>query len=188
MAEVEIGVNLRKLFVWLEELAKSDIEALQREVSECYRNPPVERTDAATVGTLYRAAENKLDTALTERDEVRHQMLNHWCQHGITSFPAGPSAPYRIVPRIKLSLDDEEVRELIDEDAWKEVTELVPQVNPKLLLAWAERQGPEMQRKLVWSLYIDCTPEVKPPRETPKSQDRRVIGRTPKRKKKKSAT
>lgn len=185
MADVKVGVGVRKAFPWLEELAKSDIEALQREVSERYRHPAVERVDPAEIGKAYRKAETQLRAALSKREEIRHEMLNHWCQHGITSFPAGLSAPYRVVPRVELTLDSEEIRELVG-GAWEEVTVQVREVDPALLLAYAQKQGLEMEKRLARILYGDCTPEMKSPRETPVEQDKRVPGKTPKRKKRKA--
>ena len=185
--KVDIGKKLREAFPWLEELGADQIEALKAEIRDCYAKPEVKLKDAALLGKVYRDKENEVEARATERNDLRFMMLNFWRQHNVTEFGAGDVGSYQVIPRVEISFDDEEVEELIDRKAWLEVTVPKRVVDPALLLAWFGKEGcPLSKKKLIDLLLIDCTPEIRPPRQTPKQQDAvRVLGKTAPRKRKK---
>lgn len=186
MPKVEIGSKIRKVYPWIDELAAPQIEAMKAEIRACYANPKVYAKDADLIGQVYRKKESDIEALTKERGELHFMMLNLWCQHGLTTFALPDFDPYKVVPRTELSFQDDELQELLPHEAWLAVTKPARVVDPALLLAYFDREKcPVPKEKLVELLYVDCTPEIRPPQETPKKKDARTPGKTPPRPKKK---
>lgn len=196
MAKVEFGVNLRKAYPWLEEVAADEIKAMEQEIRDCFQEPKVDLKEVSVIGKMYRKKASEVSAALMELAELRYTMLNFWCQHGVTLFSLPDFDPYQLIPRKELSLQDEALEGLLvaklgEEKAKRAFLRMSKKVrvwDPALILAYFSLDSCPIPKEEIGGIIdADCTPEIRPPKETPKEKDKRLsIGKSRPREKKPS--